>query len=832
MKMKSFRFAAVAAVLLAFCLVFAAPVGATLQGTGTTEDPFLINTEDDLFEFQEKALTGGLGDVTLKLTDNIVFTKPWTPISWSYEQGNLLTINGENKNISNLSNMLLSGTWAGKTSVIINDLTIAKSNIVEDKDDAKGNVGVGAFIGFPQASATITLKNCHLIESTVTGGHWTGGLIGYAAGYAGNDGPVFMTLTIDGCSVQDSGISGKGSAGGIIGHATGNGWTRVDIKNTEVSGNTITSTGSSDNKAGSIMGTVGAAGSSTTANGETKTGGVYVSSCTITENTVKSNTVENSKVYGRQGTIGGVLYVTSKIAVSSTGEGTVTVSENAIGRFNDNGETNGDTVTITATPAEGYLLDSLSVTGQYTGTTISVTNNQFTMPCEPVSISATWKELPKEVVPSVGVDVEVTDTLTTIDTTLTGSTTVDVEKSENKVTITDTSTNVKIEVEFTNLNTETVGEVSGSVSGVTVTYPKNDAPSASNNEDTQIKQEVSFELVNVTTELPKIDSTFDSDKADKVTEKFPNHKPLAMITATNADKVNANMTKGEKTVTVKFTLPKSLVQSLVGDNYNLLKAYHIKADGSFGDVDISIDPSSDPIVITVKGSGFSSYVIGYEEPEEEEIVSNGGGKDTGSGNYQYYPRDVPTNGIVDFGTSKVITGMELPAGSSGKVTLNTKPTFAMPENGFYAFEIDAPGYNLDAKINGGLSFQIPLADLEEAGYTEKDIVLFHGTVAEDGKITWEALPTNLVKNENGIAYYKSAINGCSPFYIGFVKDGSVVNTEVVEPVTPPTDEPQDVPGEVLPEIPDVQDEPETPATPAPLFAVLAALGAAVVLRRK
>ena len=176
--------------------------------------------------------------------------------------------------------------------------------------------------------------------------------------------------------------------------------------------------------------------------------------------------------------------------------------------------------------------------------------------------------------------------------------------------------------------------------------------------------------------------------------------------------------------------------------------------------------------------------------------------------------------------------MELPAGSSGKVTLNTKPTFAMPENGFYAFEIDAPGYNLDAKINGGLSFQIPLADLEAAGYTEKDIVLFHGTVAEDGKITWEALPTNLVKNENGIAYYKSAINGCSPFYIGFVKDGSVVNTEVVEPVTPPTDEPQDVPGEVLPEIPDVQDEPETPATPAPVLGVLAALGAAVVLRRK
>ena len=211
--------------------------------------------------------------------------------------------------------------------------------------------------------------------------------------------------------------------------------------------------------------------------------------------------------------------------------------------------------------------------------------------------------------------------------------------------------------------------------------------------------------------------------------------------------------------------------------------------------------------------------------------SSGSATDTGSGNYQYYPRSVPTDGIVDFGTSKVVTGMELPAGSDGTVTLNIKPTFAMPENGFYAFEIDAPGYNTDAKINGGLSFQIPVADLEAAGWTAEDIVLFHGTVGEDGKITWEALPTNLVKNENGVAYYKAAINGCSPFYIGFVKDGSVVNTEVVDPVTPETPETPDEP-EVLPPV----DEPETPEqpteSPAPILAVLAGLGAAVVLRRK
>ena len=233
------------------------------------------------------------------------------------------------------------------------------------------------------------------------------------------------------------------------------------------------------------------------------------------------------------------------------------------------------------------------------------------------------------------------------------------------------------------------------------------------------------------------------------------------------------------------------------------------------------------IVSATKNAGYTATFTAVEIPQTPS--SSGSGKDTGSGNYQYYPREVTTDGIISFGTSKVVKGMELPAGSFGKVTLNTKPTFEMPENGFYAFEIDVPGYNLEAKINGGLSFQIPVADLEAEGWTAKDIMLYHGTVNEDGTIIWEALPTNLVENENGIAYYKSAINGCSPFYIGFVKDGSVVNEPVVEPGDESTDEPQDIPGEDLPEIPDVQDEPETPA---PILAVLAGLGAAVVLRRK
>ena len=487
----------------------------------------------------------------------------------------------------------------------------------------------------------------------------------------------------------------------------------------------------------------------------------------------------------------------------------------------------------TFTAPEGKVFKAWQIDGTEYAAGVSYTVNADT------SVTAVWKEVGAAVAPSLVDDVaDVNDDGTTEINTSADN--VEPDEINNKVTITDQSTGVKIDVQYDDDVSFDDGTASGNVDKITVTYPENQVAASADADSTEevITQTVSFQLDTLTTVLPKIESVFKEEEAQKITEKpeFKDHKPFAMITATNADSVNNNMTSADSFVTVEFRVPKTLVDKLVNGNLDLLRGYHITIeDGKEVVKEIEISTpvlDGDDYIIILTGNGFSSYVLGYEEPKTN-IGNNGGGSatDTGSGNYQYYPRSVPTDGIVDFGTSKVVTGMELPAGSDGTVTLNIKPTFAMPENGFYAFEIDAPGYNLDAKINGGLSFQIPVADLEAAGWTAEDIVLFHGTVGEDGKITWEALPTNLVKNENGVAYYKAAINGCSPFYIGFVKDGSVVNTEVVDPVTPETPVTPDEP-EVLPPV----DEPETPEqpteSPAPILAVLAGLGAAVVLRRK
>lgn len=256
------------------------------------------------------AAAKGTGEVAVDVLTDIDMTgKTWTPVRVSDPGYPFVTVNGNDKTITGLTDMLFSGTWAGKSGLVINDLTIADSTIVNDENDAIGTVGVGAFIGYPSASETITLKNCHLKNSTVKGGHWTGGLVGIAGGYSGNDGPVFMTLTFEGCSVTGSTITGKGSAGGIIGHAANDAWTNVIIKDATVSDNTITSTGSSANKAGSVMGTIGAAGQSATAGGETKQGGVAVAA-TTSGNAVTSAATTITTIYGRQGSPTGMLEVT------------------------------------------------------------------------------------------------------------------------------------------------------------------------------------------------------------------------------------------------------------------------------------------------------------------------------------------------------------------------------------------------------------------------------------------------------------------------------------------------------------------------------------------
>ena len=211
-------------------------------------------------------------------------SKFWEPVEISHKT---FVFDGKGHTISNLPGMFVRYTiWGDLT---IKNLTLNNPKIAYDIED-KSDKGVGAFFGFCDAFNQILLENCHVKGGEIAGGHWTGGLIGFAAG--NNAAGV---LTINNCSVKETTVTGKGSCGGIIGHANG-GNGLVEMNTISVFSNTIKSTGTDTNKAGSVMGTVGSAT-------------VNVTNCSVIDNEVTSNNVDNAKLWGRQGSSTCVLYV-------------------------------------------------------------------------------------------------------------------------------------------------------------------------------------------------------------------------------------------------------------------------------------------------------------------------------------------------------------------------------------------------------------------------------------------------------------------------------------------------------------------------------------------
>ena len=74
------------------------------------------------------------------------------------------------------------------------------------------------------------------------------------------------------------------------------------------------------------------------------------------------------------------------VKIESSTNGTVTVDKLAAKA--------GDTVTVTAKPASGYVLGTVTVTGNGENQSVTVTNNAFTMPAYDVTISVTFEEKP------------------------------------------------------------------------------------------------------------------------------------------------------------------------------------------------------------------------------------------------------------------------------------------------------------------------------------------------------------------------------------------------------------------------------------------------------
>ena len=215
---------------------------------GDTEYPTLA----DAFAAANKT-----GDTVIELLDDINMTgKNWTPVEVDGNHGQgVITLNGNDKTITGLSAPLFAGGFAGKSGIVIKDLTIAGADI----NDTTNNLGIGAFINCVDSMPRIELDNCHLKNSKIvsTGGARVGGLIGWTSGYNNqNDGPVDTKVTLTNCSVENVTIEAKGSVGGLIGHAGANPATYHTITGCTVKDSTLkcTETGKSW-RVGDLVGT-------------------------------------------------------------------------------------------------------------------------------------------------------------------------------------------------------------------------------------------------------------------------------------------------------------------------------------------------------------------------------------------------------------------------------------------------------------------------------------------------------------------------------------------------------------------------------------------------
>ena len=233
-------------------------------------------------------------EVVVQLTGDIDLTgETWTPLTIDgYHGAKVLTINGNGHKITGLTAPLFDGGFAGKGGIVIKDLTIANSQIQGSVD--KSTTGSGAFVEYVDSMPTLTLINCHLTNSQVTGSGdaRVGGLIGYTTGYNNqNDGPVDTYVTVTGCSVTGCTITGT-AVGGIIGHAGANPATYTTIKDCTVTNNELISIDDGGWRVGVVVGTANV--------GEVTISGITESGNKLTQNEgVVTKPDEQSNLYGR-----------------------------------------------------------------------------------------------------------------------------------------------------------------------------------------------------------------------------------------------------------------------------------------------------------------------------------------------------------------------------------------------------------------------------------------------------------------------------------------------------------------------------------------------------
>ena len=763
MKNKTYRFAAVAAVLLAFCLVFMMPVGATNVASVTNSD----GTTTTEYATLQAALSALKDGGTLTLLESVTISEKWD--CRIYKNTAPITIEGNDKSIiftgsidDGYNNL---AAFRFEADATVKNLTIDMSGAVSVFQNRFSAIST---------TANLIIENCSFIGSTT---YTNGRAIIY--GEHGSN-PVDPIRNV---GVSITGSNFRNWKYGVVDNMNGD----VDIKSLTIDNNEFENAGVQVSAYDEIVFT----------NNDMIGSGVSITSYTapINKVTATDNTLDASE--------------TNKIS-SSKGIASLESDESfALGLNVKVGDAYyGDiqeAIKAAAPSGTVEILGDITVKKwKMFSETLSIGNgNIITLTIDGLTINGNGHTLTVNSIESAG--------------------------NGNSLFYDATNLNINdLNIKYADgVSGEGIGLKAGTISGVTI-----------EGDVYGIRPQTGAVIIE--------DCTFNTGKTSIYFEKERDGLTVTGCTFENPDTVNAilirgdvtftdntivsgrtvNVVSGSPTVTgndfgeVRFkvyndataTITDNVINNLVFDNEEAVKS-------AFGDNTLSDEAQA--------ALNSVDYVVLPSTQPATPSSSSGGHSEPGA--YYNYPRTVSDGGLVEFGTSKVVKSVTLPAGSNGAVVLHIDSTAYWPLATDSEFTFDISVENLGVGTSY-ISFKIDESKLSALDITAADVGVYHNVNGE-----WVKL-TVTYKIEEGDVIYTAETDSFSPFKL-VVEAGAAKPAETQdEPVTPPTeepsDEPQDVPGEILPEIPGVQDEPEEPSSPAPLLGVLAALGAAVVLRRK
>jgi len=164
-------------------------------------------------------------------------------------------------------------------------------------------------------------------------------------------------------------------------------------------------------------------------------------------------------------------------------------------------------------------------------------------------------------------------------------------------------------------------------------------------------------------------------------------------------------------------------------------------------------------------NGFSEFGLGGTSTTPGPSGGGGGGGDSDGPVSMVTPQQVPGTTKVNVGGDSAVTQVAITGtGISGAIVtgtvvsgpgLNTDP----PTRMVYEY-VDITPARYTTISEAVISFTVPVTWLTERQLTPPNVVMYH-LVGQ----TWVALPTTLVKVENGVAYYTAASPGFSRFAI-------------------------------------------------------------------